>query len=138
MKNKIFTLLKDGKKAYQELMKNYKNDLPIQIIKTCNENVEIILPRQINMIIELINLVEIDKQYRSINNIDDGIEFFNKNEIQKSIEKVLNSKEVYSFNMLKKKNLISDIFNDSTSEIESIVHYLSLQIGLGKVNQENS
>jgi len=135
MNNKIITLLKDSKIAYQELLRNYKKDLPVQIIETCNEYYEIILPQKINKIIDLINSVEYDKQYKSINNVDDGIELFKKNEIQKLIEKVLVSKKVYSSNPLKKKNLISDIFNESIFEIESIVHFLSLQVGLGKVNQ---
>ena len=137
MNNKIITLLKDSKIAYQELLRNYKKDLPVQIIETCNEYYEIILPQKINKIIDLINSVEYDKQFKPINNVDDGIELFKKNEIQKSIEKVFVSKDVYSFNPLKKKNLISDIFNESISEIELILHYMSLQIGLGKVNQGN-
>ncbi|MDK2978302.1 MAG: hypothetical protein PWP52_1016 [Bacteroidales bacterium] len=137
MRNKIITLLKNSKIAYQELMRNYKNDLPVQIIKTCNEKIDFFLPREINKIIDLINLVENEK-HKPINNIDDGIEFFYKDEIQKSIEKVLDSKEVYSSKLLKKENVISVKFIKSISEIESIAHYLSLQIGLGKVNKGNT
>jgi len=89
MREEILDIFIKSKESYNEILRDLRERLPENILKSCTENIEIEIPRFANNYIHFLNLAEKQQVYSENNNIDELIELFSRPEIQESIDKAM-------------------------------------------------
>lgn len=138
MRENILNSLKRGKELHQELIQNYSGILPEHIISGGESTIKKELPNKVNAFISILNMSESDDdKYSPINNVDEAINLFEDEKIQKSIDKTIANENIKGFSPLKDKILSSEeMLEAARFGIESGKELLALQIMSGKLSNK--
>ncbi|WP_417238925.1 hypothetical protein [Bizionia sp.] len=136
MRTEISKLLNKVKELHAELIGNYSEILPQNIIDGGNRTIEEDIPNKINAILSILNMAEKEEKYAPIKNIDEAINLFNEENIQESIDKAIANKNLVGFSSLKNEKLnVAEILENARFGIESGAQIISMQIVAGKLSK---
>lgn len=136
MRNEILHLLKKGKELHTDLINNYSGILPENIIEGGNRTISQDIPSKTNAILTILNMAEKEEKFSPVNDIDNAIRLFENEEIQISIDKAIENKDLTGFSPLKNQTLsTAEILNNAKFGIESGVQLLSMQTRLGLLSK---
>lgn len=138
MRENILNSLKRGKELHQELIQNYSEILPDHIIAGGESTIKQEFPNKINTFISILNMSESDDdKYAPINNVDEAINLFEDEKIQKSIDKTIANENIKGYSPLKDNILSSEeMLEAARFGIESGRELLALQIMAGKLSNK--
>lgn len=139
MRSKILELLLKGKELHNELITNFSNVLPENIIEGGNDNVNTDMPKKINAILSLLNMSEKKEVFYPIKNLDEAIEVFKNENLDKVIERAISNEDLIGFSELKNETLsVKDILENAEFGINSGVQLLQMQIQAGELTKNNN
>jgi hypothetical protein len=138
MRENILNSLKRGKELHQELIQNYSEILPEDIIASGESTFKKEFPNKVNTFISILNMSESDDdKYAPINNVDEAINLFEDEKIQKSIDKTIANENIKGYSPLKDKKMSSEeMLEAARFGIESGKELLALQIMSGKLSNK--
>lgn len=138
MRENILNSLKRGKELHQELIQNYSGILPEHIIAGGESTIKQEFPNKVNSFISILNMSKSDDdKYAPINNLDEAINLFEDENIQKSIDNTIANENIRGYSILKEKILSSEeMLEAARIGIESGKELLALQIMSGKLSNK--
>jgi len=140
MIKEILEQLEEGKKLYLELIKNYNEVLPPNIIEGAHIAYNNSIPDKVNNLLAILNFVEKADNYQYIKDIDDCINLFTNNpHLQQSINLSLSEPGSirYIINSGEEIDIIK-IFDKIMFGIKDNVESFYLLIALGKLTLEKN
>lgn len=136
MRIEILELLIEVKNLHTELMTNYSNVLPKNIIDSGNESVHSNIPEKVNDLLSLFNSSEKRELFKPVNNLDEAIEVFSDDEIDAIIERAISNKDLTSFRIDNNQTLsVKDVLEITQYGIKSVVQLLEMHIATGKMSK---
>ncbi len=135
-RNKLKANLTEGKKLEQDLITNYKDNIPERILNGAIDLFNNDVPKRINILIGILNSVEKEKKYNEVNHIDEVIAFLDNDEVEGSIKLALNEENLLYFSPIKEQNLnFEDMLENLIYAINSNIEQLYSVLAIGKLKK---
>ena len=134
MKDKILNELNLANSLYHELIQNYKNVLPENIIAGSINNFEVEIPKFVNNFLSILNSVEGHEVFKPVKTIGNALEIFNEQAIDSSIEKTIENKNIVGIGGKTGTLSAKELLDASVDGIESGVRLLNMQLKLAKLS----
>lgn len=130
MREEILRLLEKGKELHEELITNYKETLPGNVIEVGNSIVEKELPGKINDILVILNADARMKKYMPVTRLQQAIELFRDPEMQKAIDKAIANKGLAGLSICEDCFVtVQELLDDTKYEIQTLVNTLHIPDG---------
>ena len=135
MREDILKLLIEGKEFYTDLVSNYSKTLPEEITQGASDTIKNEIPKKINEFLSFLNSSK-DSPYKQITNIDEGINMFQNDEIQHSIDKTISNGNLIGITSSTNRSPSStEILDGIKFGIETYVNTLKMQVATGKLTK---
>jgi len=136
MRKKILRLLEKGKELHGELISNYNNSLPANIIEDGNSIVYNELPAKINAILVILNADAKEIKYKPVSNLQQAIELFKDIELQNALDKATANKGLVGLSIYEDCLVtVQELLDTTKFEIESLIDLLYTHSGKSKTLQ---
>jgi len=134
MREEILNGITKGKSTYENIIENYSQTLPKNIIDGSKNSVDVEIPKFVNNFLYILNAAEQKNMYSDIKNIDEAIELFKNPELDDSIAKAIENKTIVGIS--NKGNLAAkEILEASMFGIDSGLQLLEMQLMAGKLSK---
>lgn len=133
MREKILNYLNNAVVFYNDINLLYGAKLPKNILDGTKNTVESDIPRHVNNIITIINMVEQGQAYPAIKTIQDAVDVFSNPQIENSIQNALSDKNVVGIGGNDTNMTAKEILEYSLDAVRSCVDLLQLQIAAAKL-----
>jgi|GEM_PF-6237602 hypothetical protein len=136
MRTEILELLNTGKKFHAKLIANYSEVLPENIIDGGNQTISQDIPNKTNVILNILNMAEREEKYSRIDNIDEAINLFENEDIQESIDKAIENKNLIGYSLFKNEKLsTNEIIDNAKFGIKTGVRSINMLIRAGELTK---
>lgn len=130
MREEILRLLEKGKELHEELLSNYKETLPANVIEKGNSIVEKELPGKINDILVILNADARRKKYVPVTKLQQGIELFRDPEMQNALDNAIANKGLAGLSICEDCFVtVQELFDATKYEIQVLVNNLHISNG---------
>ncbi|HET6557997.1 MAG TPA: hypothetical protein VFG54_11825 [Prolixibacteraceae bacterium] len=130
MREEILRLLEKGKELHEELVSNYKETLPSNVIEEGNRIVEKELPGKINSILVILNADARMKKYKPVANLQQAIELFSDPEMQNALDKSIANKGLAGLSICEDCFVtVQELLDTTKYEVQTLVNTLSIPYG---------
>lgn len=130
MREEILRLLEKGKELHEELIANFKETLPANVIERGNSIVEKELPGKVNDILVILNADARMKKYKPVNKLQQAIELFRDPAMQNALDKAIANKGLAGLSICEDCFVtVQELLDATKYEIQTLVNSMRIHNG---------
>lgn len=133
MREEILAILNSAADTYNNIIINYSNVLPKNIIDGSHNSIEVEIPKFVNNFFSILNAVEGENKHTPIKNITEAIELFKKTQLDEEIDKALENLTIVGVGVQGNLNT-KELLEACKYGIESGNQVLKMQLMAGKLS----